>query len=430
MSFNCRLGWVVIRFVPLLLLVCVASVVLATPAHAEGGLAFSGSFSRQDFELPQGTSIAGAGVDVFVFNNSDEELSVRMVTEAPPGVDIILSQSEFTLRPGGQQRAMVEVKASHDAVPGTYEISITAETYRSGGDGLQVLGAAGQKASLTIVGESARVSVETLSPDGDPVVSVIRLFKLVGSESYELAYSDTGELRATVSPGRFLAVAYIGDQQVAEETFEVGVDEERRIVLTAQTIYFQGFGVVPHFDSATGELAFAQMVYTLKNVYEPVSDAEIVLRVTHDSALMEELSIATMSTLDLGDLGLTYNYIPSGGWQAGSYGFKLTLNLGAKPYAGTLVESVTVEGDGFVSSNEGNGGGSSNTNQQGTGAIQKTSIPEDEPTAGEPDVSDEDDGEGIGIGLIGGIVAGVLVVIALAYYLGRRRTMPSGERVE
>lgn len=84
-----RAGWLA-----LLSLLLMASLLMAPPAFA-GGLAMSGSFYRQEFEIPQGTSLNTPDVYVVVFNNSDEEFNIRMTTETPTGVELLLSEKDF-----------------------------------------------------------------------------------------------------------------------------------------------------------------------------------------------------------------------------------------------------------------------------------------------------------------------------------------------
>ena len=370
-----------IRLAPLIPLLLLISMFMAAPAQAQGGLAISGSFYRQAFEIPQGSSVSAPSVYVVVFNQGDEEFGIRMTWEVPVGVNINLSHDDFTLQPGDQQEVLIGVEVTQDATPGEYEISVTAEAYKQSAGGIQLLGAAGQSATLMVLGESASVTVQAVSPDGEPVVAVVRLFKVIAGENYEFAYSETGTLEATVSPGSFIASAYVGGEKLAEESFELAADEERTATLTVGTVYFEGFGIVPNYHSETGELAFGEIVYTVRNLYQPVANAEIILLVTRDGASLDEISLATLSPLDIGRVGLSYNYIPSGGWVDGSYGFKLQLNLDGEPYATTLEEQFDVSAGG---------------------------------------VAGGDDG-GISPALIGGIVAAVLVVGGMGYFLVRRR---------
>lgn len=381
MNWHSCLSRGAVRLAPLIPLLVLAALSMAAPAQAQGGLAISGSFYRQPFEIPQGSSVSGPSIYVVVFNQANEEFGVRMSWEAPPGVNITLSDNDFTLQPGQQQKVLIAVEVTEDAVPGEYEISVTAESYKEGAGGIQLLGAAGQSATLVVLGQSASVTVQAVSPEGEPVVAVVRLFKVIDGENYEFAYSETGTLEATVSPGSFIASAYVGGEKLAEESFDVAANEDKAVTLTMRTVYFEGFGVVPNYHTGTGELAFAQIVYTVRNLYQRVADAEIILLVTRGGALLEEISLATLSPLDIGSVALSYNYVPSAGWVTGSYGFKLRLNLDSEPYAITLEKQLDVSVGGVAAVGEG----------------------------------------GISAALLGGIAAAVLVVGGIGYLLVRRR---------
>jgi type 1 fimbria pilin len=257
--------------------------------QAEGGIAISGSFYQQAFEIPQGSSISGPSIYVVVFNNGAAELKVRMTTQAPLGVNINLSPNGFTLPPGGQQQVLIGVEVTENASPGEYEISVTAESYKENVSGIQIAGAAGQNAKLTVLGESAMVTVQTESLDGQPIVSTVRLYRDVAEQRHEVAYSETGTLTAKVAPGSFIAVAYIGGEELDEKSFTVAANEQRTVILSGATVYFEGFGVVPNYYEDSGKLAFAQIVYTVRNLYKPVDKGEVILEVTRDNALLQEV---------------------------------------------------------------------------------------------------------------------------------------------
>jgi hypothetical protein len=111
-----------------------------------------------------------------------------------------------------------------------------------------------------------------------------------------------------------------------------------------RTVYFEGFGLVPSYSSDSGELGFAQIVYTIKNLLEEVQEAEVFLRVSHDAAPFDEVRLVSLKPLDMGQVGLSYNYMPATGWSNGNYGFSLELRLDGQPYATTAEEVLNVEG--------------------------------------------------------------------------------------
>lgn len=334
--------------IPLILitmLVLSSCLFSSVPAKADGGIAISGSFYRQPFELPQGANISGPSIYVVVFNNGDTELNVRMITEAPRGVGVILSHDDFTIDPGGQRKVLIILEASEDAPAGEHEIRVTAESYSENEGGIQIMGAAGQTATVIVTGESAFIIAKTVSPSGDPIPAVIRLMKITSDATEaEFDYSETGTLETTVSPGNFIAQAYVSGEKLAEESFYVADGDEKTVVLIIKTVYFANFGVVPHYHSSTGQLAFTKLIYMIENLYKPMSDAEMLLLVMHEGVSLEEISIGTISTLDIGSMEQSYNYIPPDGWINGHYTFQMQLNLGGEPYTYSAIESLDIEG--------------------------------------------------------------------------------------
>jgi len=369
-----------ISFALLLIMTC---LYCALPAQAEGGFALSGSFYAQEFELPQGASLDVPDVYVVVFNNSDGDFMVRMTTQAPLGVKLLLSEEDFSLDAGEHKRVEVGVEVSSDATPGEHQISITAEPYREGETGIQIMGAAGQSARLVVVGEAASARVQTVSPEGDPVPGVIRLFKVMAGKRYEVAYSESGVIEATIAPGSYVAAAYIAGEELAEESFEVAADERKTVSLPLETVYFESFGLVPNYSKATNELAFAQVVYTIKNLYRSVQKAEVVLHVSLNGTALDEVTLITLSPLEKGRVGLNYNYVSSEGWGSGTYSFKLELLLDGKSYAMTLEERLSI-------------------------AAEPTAVGATEPGVPNP-------------GLVGGVVAAVVVIAGAGYTLVVRR---------
>ncbi|MBN1191822.1 MAG: hypothetical protein JXA46_18870 [Dehalococcoidales bacterium] len=332
-------------------LVCLVTAVLlmafftsAVPVLSDGGIAMSGSFYQQNFRIPQGSSISGPDVYVVVFNNSGNDFRIRMTGQTPPGVRLVLSQDEFDLPASGQMQVQVGVEVGMDAAPGEYDISIIAEPYKETGAGIQLIGAASQKAVLTVLGESGLVSVQATSPDGQPISAIVRLFRMVSGREYEVGYSENGFLEMMIAPGSFTAASYLGGTKVAEERFDIAAGESKEVNLSGATVYFEGFDIVPNYQKSDGNLAFVQLVYTIKNLYQRIEKSDVILKVNRDEGQPVELLLAAISPLETGRVGLNYNYIPAEGWEKGNYNFKLQLNLDGKPYADSLVQQLMVSG--------------------------------------------------------------------------------------
>jgi len=306
------------------------AALVAVPVKA-GGLAISGTFYRQDFEMPVGSKLSSPDIYVVVFNNGDTDMSIKMTSETPLAVKLIFSENNFELRAGGQNKVEISIEVGQEAVPGEYELEVTAEAYKEA-EGIQLLGAAGQDAKLTIIGKAASVEITAVSPSGEPVPAMIRLYRQVNSKTFDVGYSETGSLKANVAPGNYVTSAYVGDKKAAEESFNISADEEKKILLEVKTVYFEGFGIVPHYDKDTGKLAMAKIVYAVNNLYQAFPQAEVILKVSHKGVPLDETTLVSLAPLEKGKMELSYNYIPSEGWQQGVYRFKLELGIGGEIY--------------------------------------------------------------------------------------------------
>ena len=81
-----------------------------------------------------------------------------------------------------------------------------------------------------------------------------------------------------------------------------------------------------------------------------------MLKVTRDGAQPDEVKLATLAPLEKGRLGLSYNYVPSGGWEKATYTFKLNLNIGGETYTTSREETletgtITAQGGGNININ-------------------------------------------------------------------------------
>ena len=302
----------------------------------------AGTFSQQEFELPQGTEVSSPSVYVVVFNHLSEELNVQMLFTAPFGVEVLFDHAIFTLPAGGEQKVYITVKVTEDAVPGEYEIVVAAEATPKEGEGLKIATASAQKASLVVTGESALIYARVVSPDGTPLKAQVRLFKVIEDKLNELAISETGILEVKIAPGIYKVIAYIAGRTLAEETVELKAGERKEITLVVRTVYFEQFGIEPNYNPDTELLAFIRIVYSINNLYQAVSNAEVTLVVNHDDNLLEQVSLILLSRLDMGRTGGSYSYVPAEGWQAGNYSLKLELYIEGDFYNDSSEEELLV----------------------------------------------------------------------------------------
>jgi len=398
------------RIVILSILLWLAGLFMPAAILAEGGLALSGSFHGQNFVIPQGASVSGPSINVVVFNNSSEAMKIRMLSQAPPGITISFSTQQFTIVTAGQQQVLIGVTVAPDVTPGVYDLSVTAQSFKEGGTGIQVAGAAGQTAKLTVTGDSAQVALRALSPDGQPVIASVRLYHVVNQQDTEVAFSETGTLQATVAPGDFKAASFIGGQQVAEQTFALAKGDIKTIDLKGATVYFASFGVLPAHAKDTGKLSFVQLVYTVKNIYKQVDKGDVILQVTFNGKPQAPLTLVTLSPLAVASSGLNYNYSPTDGWVNGSYDFQLQLNLDGKLYTSSTVEHFTLSDNGAPA---------------GTSPAVSSSTSETQgPSKTSPAISSSSttsNSNGISPYLFAGIIAAVVVVAVILIFWSRRK---------
>ncbi|MFC2002108.1 hypothetical protein ACFLUZ_06390 [Chloroflexota bacterium] len=143
---------------PIIVAITLLSFALPTPVAARG-LAISGTFYRQHFQLFPGETLRTPDIYLVVFNREDEDIRVKLTTQAPPGVEIMLDQSYFPIPPGEQRKIEVGVSIGTEAVPGEYLLAIGAEIQPAEGEGITIVGAAEQRAKLTILGEAGPVQI-------------------------------------------------------------------------------------------------------------------------------------------------------------------------------------------------------------------------------------------------------------------------------
>ena len=151
-----------LAFLPLAI-VMISSFALPAPAAAQG-LAVSGNFYRQHFQLLPGETVSTPDIYLVVFNHEDGDIRVNLTTQSPAGVAILLDESCFTLASGEHQKVEVGVSAGTDAAPGEYSLAISAEVQPVEGKGVTIAGAAEQKARITILSAAAGQIGENTPP--------------------------------------------------------------------------------------------------------------------------------------------------------------------------------------------------------------------------------------------------------------------------
>jgi hypothetical protein len=343
----------------LLLISLVAGVGMPLSMHAQEDVTVSitGSFYRQNPSIPQGSGISGPSIYVIVTNAGENDVQIVMVSETPDdGVTIGFDRGTFVLTPQQQQKVQIRVDVAETVPAGEYPDSlvVSGQVYRTGQGGPVASASGAQRTSLTVSGDSANVGVSTVAPSGQPVVSQIRLFRMVGDTGYEMAYSNTGTLQAKVVPGTFTAEAYSvkpgGGKLCEPNTFDVTAGEDKTVTLTVRMVYFEDdFVVSPNYDSETKKLLSTLTNATLTNVYDTIAGTVVVLQVTFNGDPLEEITVLGPLPLPLSQTGVQWNYIPAEGWRNGLYGFRYQLYVDGLLTAETQVETLKVGRAGIAS---------------------------------------------------------------------------------
>ena len=337
-------------FVLLILLLAALFYAGLPESHAQSGsIAASGIFSGWELEMPQGSRAGDLDRFLVVFNNTGDSMDFTTGYRGPEGIAIEFSDPLFTLEPASQKRVSVTVVTSEDAVPGSYELrAIVTASVSGAAEGVGVATGISQKARVTVIGDFAIVGISVLSPQNQPVVADVRLFRDTGQRRNEVAYSVTGSLTARVSPGSYIAQVMVGGETLANEAFQVSADETKEIEFVVRTVSISDVTLTPHYRGESTELSFVAMTYSLNNMGSPAAAAEVILKVSKDNAPFDETSILSLDTLVVGTTRGSHNYIPPAGWESGVYGLKAELFIAGNPYTSSLEATISAGSQAMV----------------------------------------------------------------------------------
>jgi len=326
----------------LLFAVILSSVSFANPvlASSEGSnIAISGSFYRQHFQMLQGETLQTPDVYVVVFNNGNEAVNVQLTSQSPTGVAILLSEKEFSISAKGQKQVGVGLSVEKTATPGDFTVSVTA-VIKPDGPGIVVTGGAQLQAKLSVMGEAGKVSIETRLPNGDPFQSEIHLYRKAEGQLSPVGLSEIGKLGMRLTPGNYFVQAFYGNVEIAKQDFILAANESKEIILKAQTIFIDGFSVVADLGKDES-ISAAKIYYSIRNIYQPVKNAKLVLIVNFDGRFSEQIELLSLPALDAMN-GTTYKYVPTQ-WENGNYSFAIQVFSGEILYAQSEERALLVK---------------------------------------------------------------------------------------
>jgi len=82
--------------------------------------------------------------------------------------------------------------------------------------------------------------------------------------------------------------------------------------------------------------------YLVRNTGLPLSQVELVLKVSLDNAPLEDVPLQSLAQLPSGDYGGNMNYIPAQGWQSGNYTFRIEMAASGALYTTSPEQRITV----------------------------------------------------------------------------------------
>lgn len=316
------------------------ALVLLTAPSVSSYIGVSGDFYAHTYRIPLGGSVSGS--TILIENPSNETIHVRMIYQIVPHTDFLrvsFSASEFFLPPGKSKLVYITLSALPNCPPGNYTVIVGGEEILKSGNESIAVPSGALKAKVVVTGASAVVLVRTLSVTGTPVPTHLIILAL--PSGYQVKDSNTGIIRAVVAPGEYRVEAYLAGHLLNSTTFRVSANQNKNVTLVVRTVYFLAFDVAPAKNSR-GEIGYAYMVSTVRNLFKPLKDAKLILTVKYNGKPLENVSVATIPVLPLNDTEFKYNYIPSNGWKAGTYTFQMKLYSGKILYAETNEVSLQV----------------------------------------------------------------------------------------
>lgn len=334
---------------PIWLLMIVVLLILGfpSPVRAESNIAISGSFYRQYFQMVPGETLSTPDVYVVVFNHGSETVDIQLTSQSPAGVKIIFSKTEFSIATHEEERIDVGMAVGKDVIPGDYTVSVTANIKESG-KGILVTGGAQQQAKLSVLGEAGSVDIETRLLTGELFQSEIHLYRKSDGQLSPVGLSENGKLVTRLTPGDYFVQAFYKDIEVAKQDFTLAVNEKKEIILQAQTIFIDGFSVIPNYYEGDKKIAFAKISYAIRNIYQPVKKIKAILIVNFNGGLLEETEIISLPNLDVGTMDGNYKYTPVRQWEDGSYGFKMQVFCDDQLYAQSPGKQLEVKIPGAI----------------------------------------------------------------------------------
>jgi hypothetical protein len=298
------------------------------------GFGVSGSFSNYHYRMVPGETIETPGVNVVFFNNYDIDIEVELSPNGPAGVTFLLNDIIVPIPANSSFTVPIGIRVDESAIPGEYNLGLSARVIPQSVSGIQVVGAAELRTRLSIFGEAGDIRIEAVDVLGNPFGLRLRLFRIDGNTLAPVDETTNGILERRFVPGTYRVFAIFDGVEVATRDIVLENQDQKNIVLIANTVFIDNFSVVPQFTDPNDLSTFTttRMRYTLRSIYNPPSgslqDIRLGMRVVFfetDFRIREE---AVIPFLPASTFDGSFTYSPPGGWKTGLYEFQLFAYLG------------------------------------------------------------------------------------------------------
>lgn len=290
-----------------------------------GGFGVSGTFAGHEYKMVAGETSASSNITIVFFNQYDVDITIRLNTEGPFGVIFLNLQDQYSIAANSQLRIPISIQLDSLIAPGSYLLNVYAQVLPSSEAGITLIGSAGLQANLFVLGDAGILDISVISVNGNPMPAIIELFRVEEGTLIIVALNED-EIVGQFAAADYLVKVYFESKQVAETSITLKNQEEITLKIIAQTLVIQRFRVVPDFINQSKVLSTAQIYYELDNVFKPVNDVSVVLRVIHQTSLIEEVEILLASVINTGSTTGQFTFFPEQGWKAGDYSFELVLS--------------------------------------------------------------------------------------------------------
>lgn len=267
----------------------------------------------------------------YIRNTGSEPLKISVSTNLPVGLRVEpLIAVPFTLKPDEGREVPYAVIGGRGLVAGSYEALITFAGSVEGPlpPGTTFLPSFSTFFRARVVGGNpGTVTVRSINDDDDqPAVGQLSLYWLDdGSTNTLLESTEGSELSRRVPAGRFRAEFRVDGLITQDEEFTVLEGEEKVVEIRVKGITFLVTTAKPRGGGGDVDAALLTMAVR-NNLRRFVGPATFDVVVMRDGEEVERFRLGSFAELPEGITEQQNNYVPPGGFRAGTWTFEFSLS--------------------------------------------------------------------------------------------------------